>query len=278
MRFFITCVLYLPVWNYPCTFFTALKLFVYFPCRCNWLQDAERRIRITHPPKHLIISLLRFSYDVKTQAKSKILQDIKYPRTLYLPLDECSSAIYGLYAVIIHSGTSSECGHYYCYARQNSHFDATEIQKLHSSAGKDVDVLNSQWYCFNDNRVTYSSYEVFGHISKHFPNDTAYILMYKRIDESVVGHNDEDSVFSETMAELIPRKLREAVAQDNATFLRVGWNENMVFGNRYLHMQILWLYFDTTENLRFVFLSSVVIQVWCSQPSLLINVYSWLLK
>ncbi len=105
---------------------------------CGSLQDGERTVKIMESPEYLIITLLRFSFSIKTQRRSKILTDVKYPRTLYLPV--CPSVDktkrlratrsppqtsgltherFGLCAVVMHSGLSSDCGHYYCYARHS---------------------------------------------------------------------------------------------------------------------------------------------------------------
>ena len=52
----------------------------YFCEKCNSLQDGERTLNVIKAPDHLIITLLRFSYDVKLQSRSKIFREVKYPR------------------------------------------------------------------------------------------------------------------------------------------------------------------------------------------------------
>ena len=108
---------------------------------CGGLQDGERTVTIMESPEYLIITLLRFSFSAKTQRRSKILTDVKYPRTLYVPVcpsvDRASSMKrlratrsppstsgvtserFGLCSVVVHSGLSSDCGHYYTYARHS---------------------------------------------------------------------------------------------------------------------------------------------------------------
>ena len=138
---------------------------------CASLQDAEQRHYFTSTPKYLILTLKRFTYDIKTHTRGKILQNVHFPLDLMIPVqteeaqeDESSAypnmdsmdfeesmnqidtdikmdcegfAVgldintkpvlkvvgennkhYSLIAVIIHSGVSSESGHYYCYCRK----------------------------------------------------------------------------------------------------------------------------------------------------------------
>ena len=125
--------------------------------RCRGLQDGTRTMRVTSAPEYLILTLLRFAYNAKTHSRSKIFTDVSYPRSLQLPVwykaentntlehgnkdtvrDNGSSTKrsrtgtagddgdlekdmerYALCSVIVHSGLSSECGHYYCYARHS---------------------------------------------------------------------------------------------------------------------------------------------------------------
>ena len=117
---------------------------------CDSLQEADRKINIVKTPEYLIFTLLRFSYDTRLHARSKIFREVKYPKTLLLPvsdeerlssrrqrtkslrsdvavqLEACGQGmdadccdVYSLCSVVIHSGTSSDCGHYYCYARHS---------------------------------------------------------------------------------------------------------------------------------------------------------------
>lgn len=134
---------------------------------CRGLQNGERILKIVQSPSYLNLTLLRFSYDIKTQSRSKLLTEVSYPKTLLLPtyskLDGHETAsdgasqneVYSLASVIVHSGTSSECGHYYCYAR---HSLAVQQDLSMNCSTTDIDYLQDKWYLFNDSRVTYSSY------------------------------------------------------------------------------------------------------------------------
>ena len=215
---------------------------------CKHLQDGERFIYITSPPEYLNLTLLRFSYSVKAKARAKIFTDVRYPKILRLPVHreiktelesnpDCSDRIkkykktvpaakgessvtYALCAVIIHSGYSSDSGHYYCYARHN-----TPVE-LHQQNPQDEhqreedcneDILPDQWYLFNDSRVTYSRYESFCNITKTFGKDTPYVLFYKKIYPQGLSK----SVGNIAMDISLPLDLRAAVDQDNRLFLQV---------------------------------------------------------
>lgn len=179
---------------------------------CGKLQDGERQIQIVESPQYLILTLLRFTYDTKLQIRAKISQDVRYPRTLSIPVTDLPSTpstsrqssttsyvsrsssntidtifnlaqdrhqskmagsrssrceLYGLSGVIVHSGTSSECGHYYCYARHSPSGlpDATKLDQIHGHSEDihldELDLLQDKWYNFNDGRVSLSSYSSF---------------------------------------------------------------------------------------------------------------------
>ena len=146
---------------------------------CRSLQDCERTLKVIQAPECLILTLLRFSYDVKTQSRSKIFQDMTYPKTMYLDVHEdhtkklshrrsrqspgvVKAEVYALVTVIVHSGLSLDCGHYYCYAR---HCVPAKLAKKRGDCS-DVDYLDDKWYLLNDCRVSYSSYSSFRYVKK----------------------------------------------------------------------------------------------------------------
>ncbi|XP_065061633.1 ubiquitin carboxyl-terminal hydrolase 35-like [Rhopilema esculentum] len=144
---------------------------------CSALQDAERRHLITSCPKFLVLTLKRFTYDIKAHRRGKIMQNVKFPNEITVPVlvastenstkettvepmdvdadhpngfeqstnsseyfpgeypralnaeyaakpvlkvDNEESKIYSLVAVVVHSGVSSDSGHYYSYCRSKS--------------------------------------------------------------------------------------------------------------------------------------------------------------
>lgn len=53
---------------------------------CASLQDAEKRHYFTTCPKYFIFTLKRFTYDVKTQRRGKIMQNVQFPYDLTVPV------------------------------------------------------------------------------------------------------------------------------------------------------------------------------------------------
>ncbi|KAH9513932.1 Ubiquitin carboxyl-terminal hydrolase 38 [Bulinus truncatus] len=239
---------------------------------CRTLQDGERKIQILESPQYLILTLLRFSYDTKLQSRTKIFQDVHYPRTIALPVCKPAPAspidmksspfrfhsrpgslngpvatksashlaqlesiaqwlapsggemspghqhcdLYGLSAVIIHSGTSSECGHYYCYARhsQAGQIDPSQLDRVTPSSDLDnLDLLPDLWYNFNDNRVSRANFETFSNLTKRFSKDTAYVLIYRKIDTEPVS-------LTITSEPSLRPDLRDAVIKDNEAYMK----------------------------------------------------------
>lgn len=74
---------------------------------CGSLERAEKRLGMSRTPEHLLINLKRFSYDFRTNTKSKIFTKINYPISFRLPDTKSQESRYGLYAVVVHSGQSS---------------------------------------------------------------------------------------------------------------------------------------------------------------------------
>nr|XP_012559013.1 ubiquitin carboxyl-terminal hydrolase 35 [Hydra vulgaris] len=186
----------------------------YFCNNCQSLQDATKRINIVSFPPYLTLTLKRFMFNVKTQKRSKLLQQIDYPLTFKLckgcsaccdntkissqnpsiianSLENCQSEIkYRLSSVIVHSGLSLDCGHYYSYTCQYSANGYT-------------------WLLMNDSRISKVSMENFSKSGKSFPRDTPYICIYEKYDIDL---------FATAKDVLLPQYLRDMVDQDNAIY------------------------------------------------------------
>ena len=224
---------------------------------CGGLQDAQRTQNIIETPEYLILTLMRFSYDIKTQSRSKIFTDVKYPKLLTLKSgsheshspssksklsnffkktpspksrsankkDDKKSDVYCLNGVIVHSGLSSECGHYYCYARHTLPVSQDQAAMETSTSDlNDLDFLQDKWYLFNDGRVSHSSYTSFSNVTKRFGKDTAYVLFYKKMRETDVGGasvGKDESICVPSLDPPIRKELREAVAKDNDLYIKV---------------------------------------------------------
>ncbi|XP_070793775.1 ubiquitin carboxyl-terminal hydrolase 36 [Pituophis catenifer annectens] len=140
----------------------ALELFVkadvlsgenaYMCAKCKKKVPATKRFTIHRASNVLTISLKRFA----NFSGGKITKDVGYPEFLnirpYMSQSSGDPVMYGLYAVLVHSGYSCHAGHYYCYVKAS----------------------NGQWYQMNDSLVHSSNIKV-------VLNQQAYVLFYLRI-------------------------------------------------------------------------------------------------
>lgn len=157
------------------------------------LRDAEKRMFVTKAPEHFVFSLNRFSFDLATQTRRKLLQEVVYPEWIDIHVEDSTSGLsnsvpYILYAVVMHSGQSAEYGHYYAYAR-------------HSSPASSLQNELAPWHRFNDENVAPSSFESFSKITRQFHNDVAYLLFYARVkDASQMSLRNESTVAASLLA------------------------------------------------------------------------------
>jgi len=194
---------------------------------CNSLQDGERHVEICSAPTYLIITLMRFSYDPQTGSHSKIFTNVQYPLTLTIPVQSVApesgfnQEAYGLVGVIVHSGSSSDAGHYFCYVRH-----AVKPTSTTSIEGTDVesepDCFADWWFLFNDSRVTRASWENICSLSQKFSRDTAYVLIYHHID-TVAATSTDVSVVTDAFALDPPlhRYLCDMIDEDNRLYFQV---------------------------------------------------------
>ncbi|XP_062983932.1 ubiquitin carboxyl-terminal hydrolase 35 [Elgaria multicarinata webbii] len=214
---------------------------------CASLQDAEKLAELTEGPHYLILTLLRFSFDLRAMRRKKILDNVSVPLVLKLPIltssEELSSGaptrsggraspckgfasvVYDLCSVVVHSGVSSESGHYYCYARECEDV-ATESDpkgaSVNITAEKPSDVA-IQWYLFNDTRVSFSSFESVSNVTSFLPKDTAYLLFYRQrmIQSKNTGHETAaESAWVNGDLHSPDKSLMEAIEKDNILYLQ----------------------------------------------------------
>merc|ERR1719376_762202 len=181
--------------------------------KCESLQDAVKQTLVTETPSHLMCTLMRFNYDRALSRKSKVCTDIKYELSLNLPQHsdgEAEDHTYSLYAIVVHSGYSSDGGHYYTYARVLNDVTKKSNEKPADVIGnKDADL----WYIFNDSKVSFTTFESFVKLSERFPVDTAYVLFYQR---NGLANSDQ----SKTSSLPLRMDLNMAVERDNIKFMR----------------------------------------------------------
>ncbi|TKC46468.1 hypothetical protein EI555_004884 [Monodon monoceros] len=179
---------------------------------CASLQDAEKVVELSQGPRYLILTLLRFSFDLRTMRRRKILDDVSIPLLLRLPLAGGRGQAYDLCSVVVHSGVSSESGHYYCYAREGA---ARPAPNAGAADGPEPD---NQWYLFNDTRVSFSSFESVSNVTSFFPKDTAYVLFYRQRPRE--GPEAEPGSPRARAEPTLHKDLMEAISKDNILFLQ----------------------------------------------------------
>uniref|UniRef100_A0A3Q3IEV8 USP domain-containing protein n=1 Tax=Monopterus albus TaxID=43700 RepID=A0A3Q3IEV8_MONAL len=159
------------------------------------------------------------------------------------------SVPYILSSVVMHSGISSESGHYYSYGCNINGADGTQHQASHFAL-KDVGSGQAEcnlstcsalslepeqgdtppnssqeardWLLFNDSRVTFTSFQSVQNITNRFPKDTAYVLMYRK--QELLGQNSNGGLMANGMrlcAEPpLHKELLDAIIKDNKLFLQ----------------------------------------------------------
>ncbi|XP_002716982.1 ubiquitin carboxyl-terminal hydrolase 38 isoform X1 [Oryctolagus cuniculus] len=253
----------------------------YYCENCASLQNAEKTMQITEEPEYLILTLLRFSYDQKYHVRRKILDNVSLPLVLELPVkrttsfsslseswsvdvdftdisenlakklkpsgteDACCPKLvpYLLSSVVVHSGVSSESGHYYSYARNITGTESTyqmchqsETLALASSQShllgrespsaifeQDLEnkEMSKEWFLFNDSRVTFTSFQSVQKITSRFPKDTAYVLLYKKQNSTngLSGNNPTSGLWVNGDPPL-QKELMDAITKDNKLYLQ----------------------------------------------------------
>ncbi|XP_014873655.1 ubiquitin carboxyl-terminal hydrolase 38 [Poecilia latipinna] len=153
------------------------------------------------------------------------------------------SVPYMLSSVVVHSGVSSESGHYYSYGRNINGADGTQhsaglspVKQDSASEQAACSLCTSEqgdslpntgleardWLLFNDSRVTYTSLQSVQNITNRFPKDTAYVLMYRK--QELPGLNGNEGQMANGMrlnAEPpLQKELLDAIIKDNKLYLQ----------------------------------------------------------
>ncbi|XP_036914365.1 ubiquitin carboxyl-terminal hydrolase 38 [Sturnira hondurensis] len=251
----------------------------YYCESCASLQNAEKTMQITEEPEYLILTLLRFSYDQKYHVRRKILDNVSLPLVLELPVkrttsfsslseswsvdvdftdisenlakklkpsgteeERCPRRVpYLLSSVVVHSGVSSESGHYYSYARSvtgaepsnqlcrrpearavaPSQSHLLESPSAVTGQGLENEEVSKEWFLFNDSRVTFTSFQSVQKITSRFPKDTAYVLLYRKQNgtDALRGDNSSSGLWVNGDPPL-QKELMDAITKDNILYLQ----------------------------------------------------------
>lgn len=128
--------------------------------QCNRKVDVIKQHVIIKPPKNLILTLNIFCYDQELADSRKIAVKVSYEEIISMTVGtvpDQRTVDYKLYAVILHSGSSANRGHYTAVTRDDG-----------------------DWKTFNDEYVTPFSLHQLQTIKRP---STPYILFYKAIGD-----------------------------------------------------------------------------------------------
>uniref|UniRef100_A0A8C9XVX5 Ubiquitin carboxyl-terminal hydrolase n=1 Tax=Sander lucioperca TaxID=283035 RepID=A0A8C9XVX5_SANLU len=160
------------------------------------------------------------------------------------------SVPYVLSSVVMHSGMSSESGHYYSYGRNINGADGTQHPANHFALKDDLGNGQAEcslstcsalsippeqgdtqpnsgqeardWLLFNDSRVTFTCFQSVQNITNRFPKDTAYVLMYRK--QELPGQNINGGLMANGMRlstePPLQKELLDAIIKDNKLYLQ----------------------------------------------------------
>jgi len=124
--------------------------------KCKRTVIATKQFKIAETPNVLVLHLKRFQFGGFT---GKLKNQITFPEHLDLAnwtKQKGATTKYNLYAVLVHAGSSAQCGHYYCFVKSAS----------------------GSWHCMNDTSVNTVSLQ-------RVLNSEAYLLFYIRHEGSI---------------------------------------------------------------------------------------------
>ncbi|XP_078118678.1 ubiquitin carboxyl-terminal hydrolase 38 [Sander vitreus] len=160
------------------------------------------------------------------------------------------SVPYVLSSVVMHSGMSSESGHYYSYGRNINGADGTQHPANHFALKEDLGNGQAEcslstcsalsippekgdtqpnsgqeagdWLLFNDSRVTFTCFQSVQNITNRFPKDTAYVLMYRK--QELPGQNINGGLMANGLRlstePPLQKELLDAIIKDNKLYLQ----------------------------------------------------------
>lgn len=218
------------------------------PTQCSSSSSSPLQVDSPESSENLAKKLKPSQKDEEEEENERIDQTEPINRGGEMPVQ---SAPYVLSSVVMHSGISSESGHYYSYGRNINGADGTQHPANHfalkdlgngqakcslstcsalSIAAEQGDTLPNSgqeardWLLFNDSRVTFTSFQSVQNITNRFPKDTAYVLMYRK--QELPGQNINGGLMANgTRLGAEPplqKELLDAIIKDNKLYLQVS--------------------------------------------------------
>eukprot|EP01091_Cochliopodium_minus_P011570 TRINITY_DN3315_c0_g1_i1.p1 TRINITY_DN3315_c0_g1~~TRINITY_DN3315_c0_g1_i1.p1 ORF type:complete len:1138 (+),score=391.59 TRINITY_DN3315_c0_g1_i1:195-3608(+) len=153
--------------------------------KCEKKVDAFKGTRLKFLSPIVILSLLRFEFNMQTLDREKNCSEISFPFEIdfkdYVS-DNNDSLLYDLFGVVIHTGSSSKFGHYKVYLKDlMKEGKYTGIEMVRDKGDIEEKVIHEGWYLFNDSDVSAVPIE---EIPQKFggKSECAYMLLYRRKD------------------------------------------------------------------------------------------------
>lgn len=212
------------------------------PTRCSSSTSSPLQVDSPESSENLAKKLKSSQHD-EEEGKTRIDGAEEISRAV-------QSVPYVLSSVVMHSGISSESGHYYSYGCNINGADGAQQTANQFSIKEDLgndqaegslytcsapSVSQEQggtlhnsgqeakdWLLFNDSRVTFTSFQSVQNITNRFPKDTAYVLMYRK--QELPGQSVNGGLMANGMrlsAEPpLQKELLDAVIKDNKLYLQ----------------------------------------------------------
>lgn len=187
----------------------------YYCSYCQNKQNATRAIRLLRLPKLLNLQLLRFVFDRQTGCKKKLNSYIQFCEVLdlskYVQKPE-NSALYDLYAVLIHQGPSAYSGHYVAHIQDRISgawfkFNDETVERME---GKKLQLGTEENLIDNSVKTNPKAPKLTK--GSHASNN-AYMLVYRLRDDNYTEYPADTSEEWD-----LPEYLQEAVVEDNSKF------------------------------------------------------------
>lgn len=217
------------------------------PIQCSSSTSSPLQVDSPESSENLAKKLKPSQREEEEEEKARIDGVEEINRAGEMPVQ---SVPYVLSSVVMHSGVSSESGHYYSYGRNINGADGTQHPANHFAIKEDLGNGQAEcglctcsalsvppekgdtqtnsgqeardWLLFNDSRVTFTSFQSVQNITNRFPKDTAYVLMYRK--QELPGQNLNGGVMANGMrlsAEPpLQKELLDAIIKDNKLYLQ----------------------------------------------------------
>lgn len=156
-----------------------------FECdTCKGKRNATKTIQLGRRPQTLLFSFRRTLWN-KSKGLHKDGRRVEFPLDFDATLllnghdggEKDESCHYRLAAVVSHSGSSPQCGHYFAHCRVTAWSNVASVADLNQSVSD-----GGKWYLFNDSIVTPAQ-------EKDVLNAEAFILLYERMHSPLLDGN-----------------------------------------------------------------------------------------